>query len=416
MQISKSQALVPIIIAMFVMGLALRVLFLPASTIDMQVFNLKWYDYLVEHGRFSALGDEFANYTPPYLYLLSLATLTKSCLPKLTAIKLIPIAFDVLNAWLVYRIVKTQFTDGNQPALAAATFWLLPTVMVNSAFWGQADAVYTCFILLCVLFLLQEKWTAAVIAFAVSFAVKAQAVFILPLLAIFLFKKRIRWQAFLLIPLVYCAMMLPAWLAGRSVTSLAAVYLGQADTFQSLSMNAPNLYFFAPHSAYQTLAIPGFILAILLLLAWAWIYSYPEKFFSTPTNRYFAARNEAVSCDEGDCFGKNTLAMTSTKRGFSSHRAMILAALVSLAVAPFLLPKMHDRYFYPADVFSLIAAFLLPEIWFIPIAYQMISMLAYLPYLFAVNPQAVLPVAAFINTRTIACLLWKQWQTTPPTE
>ncbi len=369
----KTIFLTSTVILMFAAGFALRLLFLPAVTVDMTVFNLKWYDYLVEHGRFRALGDEFANYAPPYLYLLSLATLAQGFLSKLTAIKVIPIFFDALNAALVYQIVKLKSEGGFQPALAAAAFWLLPTVMVNSAFWGQADSIYTCFILLCVLFLLQEKWGAAVAAFAVSFAVKAQGIFILPLLALLFFQKRIRWQAFLLVPLIYAALNFPAWLAGRSALSLAAVYLGQAETFHSLSKNAPNLYFFAPPNAYAPLAIGGTLFAALALLFWAWIYG--------------------------------------TKRESLSPSALILAALVSLALAPFLLPKMHDRYFYPADVFSLIAAFFLPELWFVPVLYQIVSLLSYLPFLFAANPQIVLPPAAMLNLWVVGFLLRKQWKT-----
>jgi Gpi18-like mannosyltransferase len=357
------------LLVMFLMGLALRVMFLPANTIDMKVFNLKWYDYIIEHGRFLALGDEFSNYTPPYLYLLSLATWTQGFLPKLTAIKLIPILFDALNSFLIYRIVKIQH-QGFKPAFAAMTFWLLPTVMVNSAFWGQADALYTFFILLCVWFALNNRWIAAVIAFSVSFAVKAQGIFILPFLAIFFFKKQIRWHVFLLAPLIYFAIMLPSWLVGRSLTSLANIYLGQADTFNALSMNAPNLYFFAPQNLYSIGAISGILLAAFLLFLWSWMYG--------------------------------------TKREVTTPPQLILSALVSLALVPFLLPKMHDRYFYPADVFSLIAAFFIPEIWFVPIAYQVVSMLSYLPYLFGTDPQSVLPVAIFINIIMIGFLLWKQ--------
>jgi Gpi18-like mannosyltransferase len=341
----------------------------------MKVFNLKWYDYIVEHGRFFALGDEFANYTPPYLYLLSLATLTKSFLPKLAAIKLIPIAFDVINAALVYQIVKTH-AQGFKPAFAAVIFWLLPTVIINGAFWGQADALYTCFLLLCVLFILRDCWLAAVIAFSISFAFKAQAFFILPLLAILVLKKKIKWQTFLLTPLVYFAMMIPAWLAGRSISSLAVVYLGQAETFNVPSKNAANLYFFVPQGANQTAIMIGFLLAGLILAAWIWWYG--------------------------------------TQRGQLAPRGLMFAALVSVALTPFLLPKMHDRYFYPADVFSLVAAFFIPEIWFVPVAYQIVSLLSYLPFLFATDPQKVIPIAVAINALAILFLLWKQWKITPP--
>jgi Gpi18-like mannosyltransferase len=363
------------LLAMFALGLTLRVMFLPAKTVDMKGYT-DWYDYLVTHGRFLALGDEFSVYTPPYLYLLSLVTLTESFLPKLIAIKLIPIAFDFINTALVYQIVKTQF-QGNKPALAAMTFWLLPTVMVNSAFWGEVDSPYTCFLLLCVFFLLKERWGAAVVAFSISFAIKAQGIFIAPLLAILYFRKRIPWHTFLYMPLVYFAMMLPALLAGRSISSLVLAYSKQADTFKVASKNAANFYFFLPESAYQATVIIGFLVTALLLLTWAWIYS--------------------------------------TKRDVSPPRALILAALVSTALTPFLLPKMHDRYFYPADILSLVAAFFIPEIWFVPIAYQVMSMLSYQPYLFATDPWKVIPVAVAINTLTIVFLIWKQWKTTPQT-
>ena len=357
---------------LFAIGLALRLLFLPANTVDMKVYNLNWYDYIVSHGIIQAMGDEFANYTPPYLYLLSLATLTKSFLPKLTAIKLIPITFDVINSILVYHIVKVNFKQGIKPVLAGAIFWILPTVIINGSFWGQADALYTCFLLLCVLFLLRDRPVEAMIAFAIAFSIKAQAIFLLPFLAILFFKKRIPWQSFLLIPAVYFIMMLPAIMAGRSITSLALAYVTQGETFTSTSMNAPNLYFFLPPGAYQVSLMVGIPLAGLALLAWVLIYGL-KRYPITPA----------------------LLAVT---------------ALVSLALTPFLLPKMHDRYFYPADVFSLVAAFYIPKLWIVPIAYQVVSLLSYLPYLFGADLLGVVPFAILINTFTIGFLLWKQWK------
>jgi Gpi18-like mannosyltransferase len=361
------------LLLIFSMGLAIRLLFLPASTIDMKVFNLKWYDYIVNHGILNALGDEFSNYTPPYIYLLSLATLTKSFLPKLTAIKLIPITFDLINLILVYQIVKTNF-GGIKPILAGMIFWILPTVVINGSFWGQVDGQYTCFLLLCLLLLLKDRWIAAVIAFSISFAIKAQALFLLPLLAILFFKKRIPWCAFLLTPLVYFIIMLPAILAGRSIASLASIYLEQAGTFNNAAKNVANFYFFLPPGSHQVAVIIGLPLAGLLLLTWALIYGFKHYQFSPAI-------------------------LTTT-------------ALISLALTPFLLPKMHDRYFYPADVFSLIVAFFVPELWFVPIAYQLISLLSYIPYLFGSEPQATLPMATLINAMIIFFLLWKQWNMT----
>lgn len=363
--------LTSLIAFLFVFGLILRVLFLPANTIDMKVFNLKWYDYIVAHGIQDAMGDEFANYTPPYLYLLSLATLTRTFIPSLTAIKLIPIIFDLFNASLVYQIVKTKFGSGIETWLAAALVWLLPTVVINGSFWGQVDALYTCFLLLTLLCILNEKPIGAILAFSVSFSIKAQAVFFLPFLALLFFKQKIRWQYFLLIPLVYFLMMLPAALAGRSLSSLALAYVTQGGTFTQASMNAATPYFLLPQSAYRMSLLAGIPLAGILLLIWV---------------LYYGIKQYAIS-----------------------PKLIVASALLSLALTPYLLPKMHDRYFYPADVLSLVAVFFAPELWFVPIVYQMISLLSYSPFLFSADPQAVIPIALMMNTLVLGFLLWKQW-------
>ena len=60
---------------------------------------------------------------------------------------------------------------------------------------------------------------------------------------------------------------------------------------------------------------------------------------------------------------------------------ILLAPLVSVALTPFLLPKMHDRYFYPADVMSILLAFSVPQFWFVPLCYQVISSLVYAIFL-----------------------------------
>jgi Gpi18-like mannosyltransferase len=87
---------------------------------------------------------------------------------------------------------------------------------------------------------------------------------------------------------------------------------------------------------------------------------------------------------------------------------VVFAALVSVALTPFLLPKMHDRYFYPADVFSILVAFLTPQLWFIAIAYQVISGLVYSIFLFEAHRSTMLILATQLNTVVLVYLLWKQ--------
>src|SRR6185437_6819032 len=52
----------------------------------------------------------------------------------------------------------------------------------------------------------------------------------------------------------------------------------------------------------------------------------------------------------------------------------------------FVLPHMHDRYFYSADVLSIVYAFQRPSRWFLPIAVVSASVICYIPFLWGETP------------------------------
>jgi hypothetical protein len=87
----------------------------------------------------------------------------------------------------------------------------------------------------------------------------------------------------------------------------------------------------------------------------------------------------------------------------------MLMALSALTLVPFVLPKMHDRYFYPVDVFSFATVIFVPEMWFVPILYQLISGLSYSIFILNASTNYVM-LAALINTGTIIYILRKQFQ------
>jgi len=91
-----------------------------------------------------------------------------------------------------------------------------------------------------------------------------------------------------------------------------------------------------------------------------------------------------------------------------THRQIILMALASLTLVPFVLPKMHDRYFYPSDVFSFATIIFVPEMWFVPILYQLISGLSYSIFILDASTRYVM-AAALINTGVVIYVLYKQY-------
>ena len=355
-----------LIFALFVLAFYLRYLSLPALNIDLRIHNIPWYETILKLGVWRALGTNFSNYTPPYTYLLALSTLAHNYLSPVVSIKLIPILFDLLTAIFVYRIVKLKYPEGPLPILASAIYFIAPTVIINSSYWGQADSIYTSFLIISLYYLLQDRPLPAMLAFAVSFAIKAQAVFFVPFMVVLFLKKRIAIWTVSLVPIVYLLAILPVVLLGRPFADALFIYMNQAGSYDRLSMKAPNLYSFMPESWYLPGLITGTVLTIIFLLLW--------------------------------------IRHTSRSQSDSYTSWTVLIALISVALTPFLLPKMHDRYFYPADVLSIILAFYWPCLWFIPVTYQAISLLAYTNFF----SDATLPtiyLAAILNTITLAFIL-----------
>lgn len=371
---SKQTLITTLIVLMFALAVVLRVLSLPTQNVDMKGY-LKWYSQIEQRG-FAALADDFSVYTPPYLYLLWGASLVRSVIDPRLTLKLIPIAFDLLSAFAVYKLVRLKFPDGPVPWLAAAGFLLLPTVIANSAYWGQIDSLYTSFLLLCVYLLLKERPAPAMLMLGISLAIKAQAVFLLPFLAVMFFKKRIPWWTLVIPPLVYVVSILPAVFVGRPFMEALTIYISQTGEFPQIAMHAANLYsLIVRHPEWVKPAYyGGMVLTVIVVGAWIFFYS--------------------------------------RRRFVLTHRLVLLTALMSTVIVPFLLPKMHDRYFYPADNLSYVLAFFWPGAWYIALGYQVISGLVYFIFLYSVGQfenRLLLTISVLLNTVMVAHLVIRQW-------
>lgn len=310
-----------------VVALGVRWWFLDVETLDYRVFLSRWYETLDDQG-FGAFRERFADYNYPYLYLIWLLTVVK--IPALVGIKAISIAFDLVLGFFAYRIVALR-TDRFWPRAAAfGAVLLLPSVIANSSYWGQADSIYTACVVGGVYFLVRAQrdawrrssvWACVLFGLAISF--KLQAVFVLPVLAWLLLRRRLPWSAVFALPAVYLALDVPAVLAGASWSTALSVYLDQTDSYRQLTLGAANLYQLIAIDGDATwLAHLGIVCAaaiVVLFLAWSG-WRRPEV---TPTS-------------------------------------ILVVATASSVIVPFVLPAMHDRYFYVAEVLTVIVAFYLP--------------------------------------------------------
>src|ERR1700676_623493 len=338
-----------------VFAVYVRYMFRDFITSDFNEFTSVWYAAGQEHG-FAAAGTPVSNYTPPYLYLLYLTSVAFPHLPALMAIQIPSTAFDLVCAGLVSLLVRIRYRTGLLPVWAALTVLIAPTVICNSGMWGQADSIYAGFLLACILLLMQGRGALAMIAFALGLSIKFQSMFLAPALCAFWLRGLIRFRHLLLVPAVYALLMVPAWFEGRPALDLATVYMTQSVTYHSLSKYAPNPYLWLPDRYYEPMAIAGVMLMAAIGSYYVWYVVRSRVRLDPPL--------------------------------------ILKLCLLSVLMTPFFLPKMHDRFFFVADVTAIAYAFYFPRQYPVAIMVSFASFFAYQPFLFhyALVPPMVLPI------------------------
>ncbi len=322
-----------------------------------------WYDHLQTNG-FAGFKDNFSNYTPPYLYLVWIAT--RLPIQKLYALKLVAIPFDFLLAFFSLLIVSLKFQNKTIRMLAFFAALFAPTVIFNGALWGQSDAMYTAFLVGAVYYIIRRKPVIAVVLFSIALAFKTQAVFFAPFLLVLYLKKAVPWWTVALPPVVYFAFVLPSWLAGRPLMDLMTMHLQQAETFKQLTMNAPNFYQWLPGD-YYLFGRFGIVLAASAVFVYA----------------YLVWKSEAQLDGE----------------------LIVRLALLSALILPFFLPRMHERYFFVADMLAIVYAFYSPKHFYVPVIVGLASLFSYFPFLFGKTVLGLPYLAMFMAAMMVVVMV-----------
>jgi Gpi18-like mannosyltransferase len=328
------------------LSIAIRYCLLDFKSLDYYASLKPWYNTIKSEG-FAAFASPFSTYNPPYLYLLYLIARFLPDLPMVVAVKLPALVSDFICAYLVFLIARLKFSNSAAAPIAAGMLVLFaPSVVLNSAFWGQADSLFTAGLLACTYFLMKQRPGWGILCFSVALAFKLQAIFLVPVLLAMGLRGAIPWKNFLIVPPVLFLALVPAWVAGRPIAQLFDVYLYQASQFEVITLNAPSAYAWLPGSkqVFNLFYFPGVImgLAAAFLLS-SLIYRSPGRL---------------------------------------TGPVLLELALAAMLIMPYFLPKMHDRYFYPADILSIAFAFFVPELFYIPILVDGVSFLSYQPFLF----------------------------------
>lgn len=351
----EKQKVYLLIILTSIIGIAIRIVNITFESEDYNLYLEPWIEIMRQEGGLSSLKNEIGNYNIPYVFILTLI----SCIPDkpLYLIKYVSILFDFLLAascaLLVYKV-----TQKNKITLAFITYGItliLPTVFTNSAIWGQCDSIYSTFVILSLVYIIDSKYLKSFILLGIACSFKLQFIFIIPAYIIYLVsrKKFIKLTYFGIIPVMDFIMCLPAIIAGRSIKECMMIYISQTgENIDRLSMNFPSIYNFIGkiegNFAINYTEINYNIISVILL---------------------------GIICF--------TILMIYKKRNITKIQ-MIKLSLWSVCLATFILPHMHERYLYVGEILSVILAILDKK--YVPLALtiNIVSIITYSTYIYGI--------------------------------
>src|SRR3972149_505130 len=126
---------------------------------------------------FGSLAKSLSLYGTPYIAYL---------------IKLPSTIFDLATAFLIFIFVRRKL-DFKLSFMASELYSFNPATIFNGAVFGQYDAIYTFFLILSLVLILDSKPTLSAVAFTGALLTKPQSIALAPLL-IFLIVKKHGWK------------------------------------------------------------------------------------------------------------------------------------------------------------------------------------------------------------------------------
>lgn len=330
------------LIAMTLIGAAIRLILRTVTTDDWVMYWDPWIADLKEMG-FSYLATDRYDYTPTFIYILWV--ISKLPINPMTAYKLIHCTLDFLAAFVMGRIIWNATGSKTRSIMAYGLMLIVPTIWANSALWAQCDIIFMTFLLLCFYYFFQERPALAMFFYGMAFVFKLQTLFIFPLLVILWVNKRVKLQHFLWIPCLYVLSIIPAWIAGRPLGELLAIYFAQgAQDVWSLSIKWPNIYqiignqyFLLEYASAGTWLILGMLMLLMFAMAQRQ-YRITKEFF-------------------------------------------VQMGLFFAILTPYILPHMHERYGCVADILAIIYGLMNWRKFYFPLLQLLVSFNSLMAYL-----------------------------------
>ena len=288
------------------------------------------------------------------------------------------VIFDFLLAWGVGAVVRRLSGHPHwckRSAIAFGLTLLAPPIILDSAFWNQADSWIAALLVWCLYFLIARRWIIAGLVFGAALLVKPQAILLGPVLVFILAAQRLRaggaWRG-LVGPVVMGV-----------VSLIAAFVFSLPHTIAGIGYNTE----VEAAGTFGAATEPRHISSWFDIVYGDLVFgeSYPRTTFNAFNVWWFHFlgnyRNAtaidptapAVAGLSKDTLGKCMLGgcivlawwLAGRKWRWSEHAWLAVAAIVTLAA--FALPtRVHERYIYLCIPFFIALAALRP-IWSLPL-------------------------------------------------
>jgi len=329
-----------------IVGFALRWMGIYYEGIDYQQCLSAWYNQLKEVGSLQALAEFEGNYNLPYA--TALLVLTYLPLEPIIGIKMISIVFDFLSA-AVLMLVVMECVEKRKQLYGLLTYGLVlcsPITVMNSGYLAQSDGIYAALAFLSFYLIYKDKPIKGMIAFGCAFSMKLQAAFALPVLALLYWcKKKFSALHLAWIPVTIQVLCIPAIIAGCGWDIAIKVYTQLMGEYPFMYYYYPNVWTYfqgMPYYAFGKVAI-GITLVVLLLYCVLVVQS-------------------------------------GRKHTLADYLEYFVWTAMTCAI---LLPCMHERYNYLAEVLIVALAIVRPKIRIPAIILTISAVQCYAQYFFA---------------------------------
>lgn len=305
-----------IIFAVVVVGLLIRFYYRDVVSGDYVLYNKKWFDAIVEHGRFAGISEKVGNYSIANEILFTL--LTYFSISPLYSIKILVVLFDISLAFGCMKIIELMSDNKYSPMIIFAVVFLCPTVFINSSAWGQFDAIYVSFMVWSFYFMLKERYVTMMMFFGISMIFKMQAIFYLPFLLLLYFVLKEYTIFFYAIPIgIFAFTEVLGTILGRPLGTEFFNCVTNTSKYGYIYMNYPSFYALIQQweriiPAVSAMASFVFLAAMLMVMR---LFMNRENF---------------------------------------SREQLLYAAMITTYTAVFFLPSMHERYGYAYEIFALL--------------------------------------------------------------